>query len=180
MRQRDAGFAIERLAVRGRLFLIGAALLLCLPDFGPVPIVVAAVLLAASNLFASYLCRSYERYAEHGIQSMILRAVDVLMLTLTGLLPQAHNTKLWMLCVPIVIIQALVRRSLFELGVISVLAGVGEAGVLYVSHAHFNEWIRPTLFLVASPVAGRILSAYRLNEYQLEANGRRLRSLLSV
>ena len=126
MRQRDAGFAIERLGVRGRLFLIGAALLLCLPDFGAIPVVIAAVLLVASNLLPVYLCRSYERYTRLGIYSAALRGADVLMLTLTGLLPLAHNTKLWMLCVPIVMVQALARRSLIELVTLTVLACAGK------------------------------------------------------
>lgn len=180
MRQRDAGYAIERLAIRGRLFLIGAALLLCLPDFGAGQVAVAAALLVASNMVPTYLCRSYERYAQYGVRCMLVRAVDVLMLTLTGLLPQAHNTKLWMLCVPIVLIQALARRSMAELVVLTGLAVAGQCAEMYVSHAPVAEWSRPLLFLVASPVAGRVLSAYRLNEYQLEANGKRLRSLLSV
>lgn len=180
MRQRDAGFAVERLAVCGRLFLIGAALLLCLPDFGAMPVAIATVLLAASNLFAVYLCRSYERYARIGIRCLVLRAADVLMLTLTGLLSQAHNSKLWMLCVPVILVQALARRSLSELVILTALAVAGEACVLFAGHAPAAEWLRPVLFLVASPVAGHVLSAYRMNEYQLEANGRRLRSLLSV
>ncbi|MHB8635899.1 MAG: HD domain-containing phosphohydrolase [Fimbriimonadaceae bacterium] len=180
MRQRDAGFAIERLAVRGRLFLIGAALLLWLPDFGPGPIAIAALVLVASNLLPRYLCKTYEVYARLGIWCAALRGVDVLLLILTGFLPQAHNTKLWMLCVPIVMVQALARRSLFELIALTALAVGGEAGVQLSAHAPFAEWLRPILFLAASPVAGRVLSAYRLNEYQLEANGRRLRSLLAV
>src|ERR1019366_5225119 len=155
-------------------------LLLCLPDFGAIPVGIAALVLACSNLVAVYLCKSYERYARLGVRCFVLRATDVLLLTLTGLLPQAHNTKLWMLCVPIVLVQALSRRSLSELVTLAALAVVGEGAALFAGHAPAAEWLRPVLFLAASPIAGRVLSAYRLNEYQLEANGRRLRSLLSV
>ncbi len=180
MRQRDAGFAIERLAVRGRLFLIGAALLLCLTDFGIVSIVIAAVALTLSNFISVYFCASYDRYARSGIACTLLRCADVLLLTLTGLLPQAHGTKLWMLCVPIIIVQALARRSLKELIALGCFACGGEVIALLGTHAHVGEWTRPLLFLVLSPLAGRVLSLYRLTEYQLEANGRRLRNLLAV
>lgn len=180
MRQRDAGYAIERLAVRGRLFLIGAALLLVLPDFGPIPVSIAAALLVASNLVPVYFTRTYERYARRGAFCTVVRVVDVLLLTVTGLLPQTHNTHLWMLCVPIILVQALARRSIAELIALGSVACLGEGLELAVSHAPLPEWLRPILFLLASPIAGRVLSAYRLNEYQLEANGRRLCSLLSV
>ena len=157
MRQRDAGYAIERLAVRGRLFLIGAALLLCLPDFGAAAIGIAATLLLASNVLPAFVCRSYDRYSRYGAWCTVVRGVDVLMLALTGLLPQAHNTKLWMLSVPLVMVQALARRQVWELAGLTALACGGEVGVLYSAHTPATEWLRPILFLLASPIAGRVL-----------------------
>lgn len=174
------GFAFERLMLKFRCVVFAACLILYAKELGPMLVGLGAGYVGVTQLVRWWVGRNEEVYESRGAWFTWLRSLDVAVLPLASCLIPGHDIQFWLLCIPLVVSQALSGRSKSELLLVGLVAVAAEGTGLKVSHVPVHQWVKPLLLLGCAPGVGFVLQAYQDYEERLLASDRRLASLLSV
>ncbi len=175
----DSRYAAESYALKIRWVLIIAASVL-MGNLLQDPLTLAVVVgMAGTNFWGHRLLanRATFELRTHRIFGWI-RTIDGLIVSLTSFSAALASTNLWALCIPILLCQALVTRSLKQVGgLAAVVVATQIGGTLYNGRSPGENWVAIGI-IVGVAVLALVLAGFQTRDETLTARDRRLQTVL--